>query len=124
MPYSTGIVTNTRDIGSAAANVVVNARNLDLANPLLVIVKLFASADSSVFYTPYLVSYTVPPDSYDVRMFGVAGNVAYEVQMYTSLLPPSVALSVYGINEFGNLVTDQHFRQNDLNGILGLSPSK
>ncbi|MWV42242.1 hypothetical protein GRF59_01245 [Paenibacillus sp. HJL G12] len=124
MAFSTGTVTNTRDVGTAASNIVVNTRNLDAVNPVTVVVEIFASVNSSTFYTAYLTSYIVPPNSYNVREFFIAGNVAYEVQInLTSSVPtPNVLMSVFGINEFGNLVTEQRYAQSELSLIPALSP--
>ncbi|QHW30130.1 hypothetical protein GZH47_04265 [Paenibacillus rhizovicinus] len=122
MPFSTGIVTNTRDFGTAASNIVVNARNLDTVNPVTVMVQIFASVDSDTFYTAYLNSFDVPANSYEVLTFFIAGNVAYEVQISLSADPPSTLMSVVGIDEFGNLVTDQQYPQSQLSFITALSP--
>ncbi|WP_116189466.1 hypothetical protein [Paenibacillus taihuensis] len=48
---------------------------------MTIVAEIFASVDSSIFYTAYLLSYVVPADSYDVREFFIAGNVTYEVQL-------------------------------------------
>ncbi|SDX49957.1 hypothetical protein [Paenibacillus sp. CF384] len=119
--YSTGIVTNTRDFGTAASNIVVSTRNLNLQSPVTVMIEIYASVDSSVFYTGYLTSYVVAADSFDVREFFIAGNVAFEVQVDLSL--SDALLTVTGINEFGNLVEDQIFTIPELNIISGLSPA-
>ncbi|NBD24731.1 hypothetical protein [Paenibacillus glycinis] len=123
MPFSTGTVTNTRAFGTAASNIVVSTRNLDLVNPVTVMVQIFASVDSSLFYTAYVAAYVLPADSYDVREFFIAGNVAYEVQLNVSSDPPSTLMTVVGIDEFGNLVTDQQYSQEELNFIISLSPA-
>ena len=122
MPFSTGTVTNTRAVGTAASNIVVSTRNLDVANPVTVTLHIFASVDSSTFYTAYLTFYNVPADSYDVREFFIAGNVAYEVQINVSSDPPSTLMTVVGIDESGNLVTGQRYAQEDLNFIVSLTP--
>ncbi|MFD2332661.1 hypothetical protein ACFSR7_25685 [Cohnella sp. GCM10020058] len=124
MAFSTGTVTNTRDFNTAASNIVLNVRNLDLTTPVSIIVSVFASVDSDTFYTAYMLSYDVPANSYDVRTFFIGGNVAYEVQidMFSTSLPNTLT-SVYGIDEFGNLVTDQRFAPSELSFIPALSPS-
>ncbi|CAI6069318.1 hypothetical protein [Cohnella sp. JJ-181] len=125
MPFSTCTVTNTRDFGTAASNVVLNVRNLDLFSPVTVLVKIFASVDSDTFYTAYVSTFAVPADDYEVRTFFIAGNVAYEVQLsVTSVSTPNALLSVYGIDEFGNLVTDQGFAQAELSTIPLISPNR
>ncbi|AZN41458.1 hypothetical protein [Paenibacillus albus] len=125
MPYSTGVVMNTRDFGTASANIVVSARNLDLNNAAIVEVQIFASVNSTVFYTLDLAAYVVPANSYSVREFFIEGNVAYEVQILVTgtLLTPNVLLSVYGIDEFNRLVAEQRFAQAELTFIPSLSPS-
>lgn len=123
MPFSTGTVTNTRDFGTAATNIVLNVRNLDIALPVSVIVKIFASVDSDNFYTAYVSSFNVSPNAYDVRTFFIAGNVAYEVQIDLSSNATNALLSVYGIDEFGNLVADQRFAQNEMSTIPFISPN-
>ncbi|MFS0838806.1 hypothetical protein [Paenibacillus sp. 1P03SA] len=123
MPFSTGVITNTRDAGTASSNIVMNVRNLDVTNPVTVTVQIFASVNSTTFYTAYLISYVVPANSYNVREFFIAGNVAYEVQINTaSVTTPNALLSVFGIDGFGNLVTDQRILQSELSFISSLSP--
>ncbi|SEN29026.1 hypothetical protein [Paenibacillus sp. OV219] len=123
MPYSTGPVTNTRDFGTASTNIVVSVRNLDVTTPVTIIAEIFASVDSSTFYTAYQLSYVVPPNSYNVREFFIAGNVTYEVQLNTmDVSPPDVLMAVTGLNEFGNLVEEQLFNQNELILISAMSP--
>ncbi|WP_308634091.1 hypothetical protein [Paenibacillus silvisoli] len=127
MPFTTGPVTNTRDFGTAASNIVVSTRNLDPASAVTVIVEIFASVDSSIFYTAYSLSYVVPANAYDVREFFIAGNVTYEVQLNsmaqtTTSVNPNVIMSVTGLNEFGNLVESQFFNHVNLIPISQLSP--
>ncbi|AZN40788.1 hypothetical protein [Paenibacillus albus] len=120
MPYSTGIVTNTRFIGTAASSVVVSTRNIDVINSTTVTVHIFASVNSSVFYTAYLTSYVVAANSFDVRSFSIGGNVAYEVQLSSSTT--SALFTVTGLDEFGNLTEDQRIPQAELIFIPTLSP--
>ncbi|MBP3965543.1 hypothetical protein [Paenibacillus lignilyticus] len=124
MAYSTGVVTNTRAFGTAASNIVVNTRNLDSEESVWIIVQIFASVDSSDFYTAYYSMYEVLADSYDVREFYIAGNVTYEVQLSLTVEAgvPNALMSVTGLDEFGNLVEDQRFTQADLTFISNLSP--
>ncbi|SEP17965.1 hypothetical protein [Paenibacillus sp. OV219] len=121
MALSTGVITNTRDFGTASSNIVVSTRNFDLVNPVTIMLEVFASVDSSLFYTAYLTSYVVPANSFDVREFFIAGNVAYEVQLDSSSV--NVLFTVCGINEFGNLVEDQRYSHSELNVIPALGPS-
>ncbi|MFE4571134.1 hypothetical protein [Paenibacillus chitinolyticus] len=123
MPFSTGVITNTRDFGTASSNIVMNVRNLDTTNPVTVTVQIFASVNSTTFYTAYLISYVVPANSYNVREFFIAGNISYEVQINTtSVVTPNALLSLFGIDGFGNLVTDQRILQSELSFISSLSP--
>ncbi|MFD2330132.1 hypothetical protein ACFSR7_12845 [Cohnella sp. GCM10020058] len=125
MPFSTGTVTNTRDTGTAASNIVLNVRNLDLFLPVSIVVKIFASVNSDTFYTAYVSSFVVPLDSYEVMTFFIGGNVAYEVQINViSSSTPNALVTVYGIDEFGNLVNDQGFSQAELSFIPLLSPNR
>ncbi|OPH61412.1 hypothetical protein BC351_14845 [Paenibacillus ferrarius] len=121
MPFSTGLVTNTRAFGTAASNIVLSTRNIDTINPATVTYHIFASVDSSIFYTAYMSSFIVAPNYFDVREFFIAGNVAYEVQVSISN-STSTLISVFGIDEFGNLVTEQGKLQEDLSFISSLSP--
>ncbi|MBO7742860.1 hypothetical protein I8J29_01540 [Paenibacillus sp. MWE-103] len=119
MPFSTGIITNTRATGTAATTVVVNTRNENLSAASTITIVLYASVDSHTFYTAYVTSFVIPPNSFDVRTFFISGNVAYEVQTNTS--SPQVLFSVYGLDEFGNLVTEQGKLQADLSFIGSLT---
>ncbi|UKS26617.1 hypothetical protein LOZ80_34745 [Paenibacillus sp. HWE-109] len=121
MPFSTGLITNTRALGTAASNIVLSTRNIDTVNAATVTYHIFASADSSVFYTAYMSSFIVDPNYFDVREFFIAGNVACEVQVSVSD-STSTLISVFGIDESGNLVTNQGKLQEDLSFITSLSP--
>ncbi|AZN42614.1 hypothetical protein [Paenibacillus albus] len=115
--YSTGIVTNTRDTGTAATNVVLNVHNTNELS-LTTIIRIVASVDSDTFYVAYLNGFVTPSGGYEVMTFNIAGNVAYEVQLLFDLttndgtLPALV--SVYGIDEFGNPSVNQGFAPGDL----------
>ncbi|NBD27219.1 hypothetical protein [Paenibacillus glycinis] len=116
--YSTGVVTNTRDFGTAASTIVLNVSNIDVADTT-VTVKIIASVDSDTFYTAYVNGFVVPIGGYEVVTFMIAGNVAYEVQVSTdaSSLGPAALVSVYGLDEFGNLVVSQGFAPEALTSI-------
>ncbi|SEN28454.1 hypothetical protein [Paenibacillus sp. OV219] len=120
MPYSTGVVTNTRFFGTAASSLVVSTRNLDVINSTTVTVHIFASVSSTVFYTAYLTSYVVAANSFDVRSFSIGGNVAYEVQLNSTIT--NVLFTATGLDEFGNLTEDQRHPQAELIFIPVLSP--
>lgn len=123
MPFTTGIITNTRAIGTAATNIVVSVRN-NSASVATIAVEVFGVPISTLILTPhYVTSYDVPANSADIREFFIAGNVAYEVQL-DNLTPMSeVTISTYGLDEFGNLVTDQRVLQSELTSIAALSPT-
>ncbi|MBO7747333.1 hypothetical protein I8J29_24415 [Paenibacillus sp. MWE-103] len=116
--YSTGVVTNTRDIGTAATTIVLNVSNID-PTATSVTVKIVASVDSDFFYTAYVSGFVVPAGGYEVMTFNIAGNVAYEVQVSTlsSSQGPFALVSVYGLDEFGNLVANQRFAPEELSSI-------
>ncbi|GFZ88424.1 hypothetical protein GCM10008018_38230 [Paenibacillus marchantiophytorum] len=118
MPFTTGVITNTN---TGAANIVVNTRNIDTHNTAIITVQIFASVNSTVFHTDYVSSYIVLANSFDVREFVISGNVAYEVQI-SVLNSTSAVMSIFGIDAFGNLITDQRILQQDLTYISTLSP--
>ncbi|MBB3110084.1 hypothetical protein FHS18_002151 [Paenibacillus phyllosphaerae] len=115
MGYSTSIITNTRATGTAASTIVVNTRNWNTSAPTTITIQIFASVDGVTFYTAYASSYVVATDSFDVREFFIAGNVAYEVQVNSS--SSEVLFSVFGLDEFGNLVTSQGKTQAELSFV-------
>ncbi|WP_191089568.1 MULTISPECIES: hypothetical protein [Paenibacillus] len=121
MPYTTGIITNTRAIGTAASQIAVSVRNVSNASATIIL-EVFGVPISSLALTPLYVSgFVVPPFSADIREFVIAGNVAYEVQYSLSSPLADVAVSVYGLDEFGNLVTGQRVLQQELTEIPSLS---
>ncbi|WP_281887460.1 hypothetical protein [Paenibacillus sp. YYML68] len=123
MPFTTGLVTNTRDFGTAATNIVINARNISSVNAATVLVQIFGSTDSSALVPLYQTAYPIAPNSFHIREFFIAGNVSYEVQLNVSgTTPQNVIMSIYGLDEFGNLVTDQRFAQSELTQVQTLSP--
>ncbi|MDF2922726.1 MAG: hypothetical protein K0R57_1640 [Paenibacillaceae bacterium] len=122
MPFTTGIITNTRDFGTAASNIVVSIHNTDSANSATVLVQIIASVTSETFYTAYVMGIPLPPSGFTVREFFIAGNVAYEVQLdVTAPTPSNVILSTYGIDRFGNLVAGQRVLQSELTTIPAIS---
>ncbi|SDW14359.1 hypothetical protein [Paenibacillus sp. CF384] len=111
MPYTTGWVTNTREFGTAASTIVVNIKNNNQTTATSFIVKVYASVDSTSFNHLYSQSINLVPKSSRVATFFIAGNVAYEVQ-FDEMMPPLIGdtvLTVYGIDEVGQLVTNQRF---------------
>lgn len=121
MAFTTGLITNTRATGTAASNVVVSVRNTSNASAMM-IVEVFGVPYSTLALTPlYVTGYYVPAMSSDVREFFIAGNVAYEVQVSSPYPLANVVCSTYGLDEFGNLVTDQRVLQSELTEITALS---
>jgi hypothetical protein len=123
MPFTTGLITNTRDFGTAASNIVVSIKNEDIVNPATVRVQIYNSPTSSTLTILYVSNLVVQPNSINVSEFFIAGNVAYEVQFnVTSQVPTNVVLTVFGLDEFGNLVTNQRVLQPEFTIIPVLSP--
>jgi hypothetical protein len=123
MPFTTGLITNTRDFGTAASNIVISTKNEDTINLATIIVQIYNSPTSTTLSPLYASSFVVPPNSINVSEFFIAGNVAYEVQFnVTSQVPTNVVLTVFGLNEFGNLVTNQRVLQSEFTSIPALSP--
>lgn len=121
MPYTTGLVTNTRATGSAASNIAVSVRNVSSATATIV-VEIFAVPMSTLVLTPiYVSSYSVPAGTADIREFFIAGNVSYEVQIGKTDPLSVVAFSSYGLDEFGNLVTEQRVLHSELTTIGAFS---
>jgi hypothetical protein len=121
MPFTTGIITSTRATGTAASNIVVSVRNTSNVNAN-VIVEIFGVPFSTLALTPlYVSSYAVPAKTAVIREFFIAGNVAYEVQVGNLTPLAEVVFSTYGLDEFGNLVTDQRVLQSELTEITALS---
>lgn len=121
MPYTTGIITNTRAVGTAATNVAVSVRNLSAATANI-IVEIFAVPITTLSLVPVYVSgYAVAAGTVDIREFTIAGNVAYEVQLSNTSILANVTFSSFGLDEFGNLVTEQRALQSELTFIEALS---
>ncbi|CAI6079742.1 hypothetical protein [Cohnella sp. JJ-181] len=119
--YTTGLITNTRASGTAATNIVVSARNLSNASAT-VVVEVFGVPSSTLVLTPlYVTGYILPAFSSDIRSFFIAGNVSYEVQYSVTATLTQVAMSTYGLDEFGNLVTEQRVLQSELTPTSGLT---
>lgn len=121
MPYSSGIITNTRVTGTAANFIAVSSRNLSSATAT-VVVEIFAVPMSTLTLTPiYVSSFTVPAFSADIREFFIAGNVAYEVQIDNTDPLSVVAFSSYGLDGSGNLVLEQRVLQSEFTEIAAFS---
>ena len=119
--YTTGLITNTRATGTAASNIVVSSRNLGPATATVVI-EVFGVPISTLTLAPlYVTGFSLPAGSADIRSFFIAGNVSYEVQYSITATLTQVAVSTYGLDEFGNLVTEQRVLQSELTPTSGLS---
>ncbi|MFU1793574.1 hypothetical protein ACM1RC_06890 [Paenibacillus azoreducens] len=121
MPFSTGIITSTRAVGTAATNVVVSTRNIS-SNDATILVKVFGVPITTLTLTPfYFISFIVPANSADIREFFIAGNVAYEVQINNLTPAAEVIFSTFGLDEMGNIVDEQRVLQSELTPISALS---
>ncbi|MFC4103321.1 hypothetical protein [Paenibacillus xanthanilyticus] len=124
MPFTTSLLTNTRATGTAATNVVVNVRNLDQVADVTVIVQIFALSATTLTLSPvYQTGIVVAPNSATRQLFNIAGNLAYEVQLSIITPLPNALLSVFGVDEFGNLVAGQRVLQSELTEIPVLTPT-
>lgn len=121
MPFTTGLITNTRATGTAASNIVVSSRNLGNSSATVVL-QIYGVPGTTLVLTPiYVTGYVVPANSADIREFFIAGNVAYEVQINIVSVLTNVSMSTYGLDEFGNIVTEQRVLQSELTPISALS---
>ncbi|MHA0857272.1 hypothetical protein [Paenibacillus sp. CMAA1364] len=121
MPFTTGLITNTRAAGTAATNIVVSTRNIG-SGSATVVLEIFGVSISTLSLTPlYVTGFIVPANSSNIREFFIAGNVAYEVQINVVSVLSEVVMSVYGLDEYGNLVQEQRVLQSELTPIAGLS---
>ncbi|MFC4778966.1 hypothetical protein ACFO9Q_19405 [Paenibacillus sp. GCM10023252] len=119
--YTTGVITNTRAIGTAATNIVLSTHNLG-GGSATVLVEVFGVPITTLTLTPlYITGFIIPPNSVDIRSFFIAGNVAYEVQISETSIFSEIVNSTYGIDEFGNLVTEQRVLQSEMTPIAALS---
>jgi hypothetical protein len=123
LPFTTGYITNTRAVGTAASNVVVNIVNENQIFPATVEVRIFYSIVPDTKIPLYVSMYTLPINSIKRSTFFIAGVLAYEVQFnVTSSAASDVVSSVYGLDESGNLVHAQRIHQSELTTISALSP--
>jgi hypothetical protein len=124
LAFTTGYITNTRAVGTAASNVVVNIVNESQIFPTTVEVRIFYSIVSDTKIPLYVSMFTLPINSIKRSTFFIAGVLAYEVQFnVTSSAPSDVINSVYGLDESGNLVPAQRVHQSELSTISALSPT-
>ncbi|AZB42365.1 hypothetical protein CEF21_08710 [Bacillus sp. FJAT-42376] len=114
MNYFTGVITNTRVTGTAASTVVVNTRNLSLVDDATIVVQLRYTLESPIMTPLYVNGYVVPAGTVDIREFSIAGVFAYELQI--NVISPSeeeTVLTVFGLDESGNLVQNQRVLQSE-----------
>ncbi|WP_068774002.1 hypothetical protein [Paenibacillus sp. FJAT-26967] len=122
MAFTTGLILNTRDFGTAAANAAVNISNEDTVNTAQIVVQIFYTLSTGVAKTPlYFQTYTVPPRFADIRTFFISGVLAYEVQIAVIAPQPNlVVASVFGLDTFNNLVPVHRVLQSELTPIPSL----
>ncbi|MCZ8513588.1 hypothetical protein O9H85_14320 [Paenibacillus filicis] len=124
MPFTTGYITNTKDVGTAASNVVVNMVNENTTNAATVEVRIFYSLVPDVKIPLYVTTFTLPVNSIKRNTYFIQGVLAYEVQFnVTSVTPTDVVVSTFGLDQFGNLVIEQGIIQSDMTAISALSPT-
>ncbi|WP_211746081.1 hypothetical protein [Paenibacillus sp. Marseille-Q4541] len=119
--FTTGLITNTRATGTAASNVIVSVRNLGSATASIVVVVFVVPMSNQALTPMYVSGYSVTANSSDIRQFSVAGDIAYEVQYSITATNTQVAVSTFGLDEFGNLVTEQGILHSELIPTIGLS---
>ncbi|REE69546.1 hypothetical protein A8990_13311 [Paenibacillus taihuensis] len=98
-------------------------KNESTEDTATIVVLVFSSVDSSSFVPAYAESFILAPNQTEITTFFIGGNVAYEVQY--SVIDPvlnNVVVSVFGIDEFGNLVTDRRYTPAEFTSIPGLTP--
>lgn len=123
MPLTTGLITNTRDFGTAATNVVVNLNNVG-NTAATVEIRLFYVLIPDIKSPLYVTSVPIPANSIRRFTYYVAGVFAYEVQFNVQGVDPStVIVSTYGLDQFGNLVQEQGILHTEMAFIPALSPT-
>ncbi|AZN39484.1 hypothetical protein [Paenibacillus albus] len=121
MPFTTGLITNTRAFGTAASTVAVNTRNIT-STPITVLMEVYVVPPATNTLTLiYVTGFTLAGHSSDTREFSVAGDIAWEVQLDQSGILSEVAFSVFGLDEFGNLVHGQNIKVEDWMPITAFS---
>ncbi|SEP02865.1 hypothetical protein [Paenibacillus sp. OV219] len=121
MPFTTGLVTNTRSFGTAASTVAVNTRNIT-STPILVLLEVYVvPPDTNTLTLVYVTGFNLAGHSSDTREFSIAGDLAWEVQLDQSGILSEVAFSVFGLDEFGNLVPGQNIKVADWMEITAFS---
>lgn len=124
MPLTTGLITNTRDFGTAATNVVVNLVNENISAGASVEVRIFYVLEPDVKIPLYVAGITLAANSIARRVFFVSGVFAYEVQFgITEPTTGQVVVSTFGLDAFGNLVQEQGILHEEMHTINNLTPT-
>jgi hypothetical protein len=124
MPLTTGLITNTRDFGTAATNVVVNLVNENISGGASVEVRIFYVLVPDVKIPLYVSGITLAANSIARRVFFVSGVFAYEVQFaITEPVAGEVVVSTFGLDAFGNLVQEQGILHQEMHTITNLTPT-
>lgn len=124
MPLTTGLITNTRDFGTAATNIVVNIANENISAGATVEVRVFYVLEADVKIPLYVAGITLLPNSIARRLFFVSGVFAYEVQFaITEPVAGQVVVSTFGLDAFGNLVQEQGILHEEMHTIANLTPT-
>lgn len=121
MPYTTSLINNTRETGTAASTVVVNARNITNVSSIILI-EVYVVPESTLTLTlAYIAGFVLGGLSSDTREFFIGGDIAYEVQLATVGLLNETVLSVFGLDESGNEVDGHRVLHQELTPISTLS---
>lgn len=124
MPLTTGLITNTRDFGTAATNVVVNLVNESLSGSAIVEIRVFYALEAEVKIPLYVSNVTLLPNSIRRILYFVAGVFAYEIQFnIIEPIPDQLVVSSFGLDAFGNLVQEQGIVHEMMHVIANLSPT-
>ncbi|MBM7564211.1 hypothetical protein [Paenibacillus sacheonensis] len=123
MPFSTGLISNTSSTGIASANVVVNARNITNVEALVLIEVYVVPESTQTLNMAYLTGFMLAAKSSGTREFFIGGAIAYEVQLSVVGPVTEVVLSVFGLDESGNIVHGHRVLHEELTVISTLSTS-
>ncbi|WP_021880915.1 hypothetical protein [Paenibacillus sp. P22] len=121
--YTTGLMANVAQGGTAAAQAWLYARNLG-PDEALVVVQVFGIPIGGSTLSPiYVAGFMVPSNSAVTRSFGVAGLSIYEMRLNNVDDLSEMAMSVYGVDSAGNLAPSQRILPPELSPMLGLVQS-
>ncbi|ASS65509.1 MULTISPECIES: hypothetical protein [unclassified Paenibacillus] len=119
--YTTGLMANVAQGGTAAAQALLYARNLG-PDEALVVVQVFGIPIGSSTLSPiYVAGFMVPSNSAVSRSFVVSGLSVYEMQLNNVDDLSEMAMSVNGVDSAGNLVPSQRILPLELSPMLGLA---